>query len=52
MLDVEERIIDESNLNAIGKLKMIDFEKVDAIIEGKAKESKDWLLNALKEVGA
>lgn len=52
MLEVEERIIDENNVNTISELQPLDFEKIDKIIESKAKESKKWLLNALIEVGA
>ena len=51
-LDVEDRIIDGDSVNEIEKLKAINFEKIDVIIENRAKESKDWLLKALKEVGA
>ena len=42
----------EKNVNEIEKLEVIDFKKIDTIIENRAKESKDWLLKALKEVGA
>lgn len=52
MLEVEERIIDENHVNIISGLQPLDFEKIDKIIENKAKESKKWLLNALREVGA
>ena len=52
MLEVEDRIVDEGSVNNIDKVNPLDFEKIDRIIADKARESKEWLLNALKKVGA
>lgn len=50
LLAIEDRLIDENKLAMINKLKDIDFENVKRIIDDKAKESGDWLLNILKKV--
>lgn len=49
MLDIKDRIADESSLEKIGNMKTIDFEKTDCIMQTNAKKSGDWLLNALEK---
>ena len=52
MLEVEDRIIDADSLEKIDEVKPLNFEKIDNIIERKANKSKEWLLKALRKVGA
>lgn len=49
MLDIKDRIADESSLEKIGNMKTIDFEKTDCIMQTNSKKSGDWLLNALEK---
>lgn len=51
LLEVEDRIVDENNMDKIGYMKALDFEKIDDIIAQKSNESKNWLLDALEKVG-
>lgn len=50
MLDIKDRIADESNLDKIGNMNAVDFELTDSIIQAEANRSKNWLLNALEKV--
>lgn len=52
MLDVEDRIIDKNCIDKIKELGLIEFDKIDQIIENRASESKKWLLEALSKAGA
>ena len=52
MLNVEDRIVDETNMERIGSMKSLDFEAIDCIIENRAEISKKWLLDVLKKAGA
>ena len=48
-LDIEERLIDQSNLETIYEFKTIDFKNIDSIILKKANESGNWLINAIEK---
>ncbi len=48
-LDIEERLIDEKNMEKIYKVEKINYTKVNKLVSEKAKESKEWLLNAINE---
>lgn len=50
MLNVEDRLVDASNVSSYTQLKTIDFKEVDRIIQRKAKDSGNWLLQSLCEV--
>ena len=49
---IEDRIIDVEHLERINNFELIDFYKIDRIIENKVNESKHWLIDALKNAEA
>lgn len=52
MLEIENRIIDTTQIKNIEDFDAIDFDKTDSIIKKSADKSKEWLLQALKNAGA
>lgn len=48
LLQIQDRLLDETTLHTMCYLKALDFSAMDRIICEEAKKSGDWLLNALK----